>query len=204
MCSHIATIGIGILFIIGGLSGNLVLKGTNSGPLLALVGLIAVIYSFARIAAITRKARAADVAPSVTTKPAPTVSGPIPAAEAKPTEIPASLVTPSTGSVALPDARGLSTNEKAILLVKVLQNRKQEVIKDANSITVENMDRYLKKFPITETELLSIQQGLDVHKKKMIAAQVEPEKIAQAEQWCGLLQEFGKIRFHQFTFTPSR
>jgi hypothetical protein len=38
------TILLGILFIIGGLSGQLVFIGTNSGVLLAVVGLILVIW----------------------------------------------------------------------------------------------------------------------------------------------------------------
>jgi hypothetical protein len=40
----LGNIVVGIVFIIGGLSGNLVLRGTNSGELLALVGLGLVVW----------------------------------------------------------------------------------------------------------------------------------------------------------------
>jgi uncharacterized membrane protein YfcA len=40
---------IGIIFIIGGLSGGLVLRGTNSGGLLALVGVFLIIWGVYRL-----------------------------------------------------------------------------------------------------------------------------------------------------------
>lgn len=40
---------IGIIFIIGGLSGELVFKGTNSGGLLAAVGVVLVIWGAYRL-----------------------------------------------------------------------------------------------------------------------------------------------------------
>lgn len=40
---------IGIIFIIGGLSGGLVLRGTNSGGLLALVGVFLIIWGVHRL-----------------------------------------------------------------------------------------------------------------------------------------------------------
>ena len=42
---------LGVVFIIGGLSGKLVLIGTNSGVALAVVGVGMVIWGIARIAA---------------------------------------------------------------------------------------------------------------------------------------------------------
>jgi len=44
----ILTIIVGILFIIGGLSGEIVLIGTNSGVALAVVGVILVLYGLFR------------------------------------------------------------------------------------------------------------------------------------------------------------
>jgi len=41
---------IGVVFIIGGLSGKLVLVGTNSGMALAIFGLVMVVWGIARIA----------------------------------------------------------------------------------------------------------------------------------------------------------
>jgi hypothetical protein len=46
---------IGVVFIIGGLTGKLVLIGTHSGVALAVVGVAMVIWGIARIAA-SRKA----------------------------------------------------------------------------------------------------------------------------------------------------
>jgi C4-dicarboxylate transporter len=40
---------IGIIFIIGGLSGQLVFKGTSSGGLLAVVGVVLVIWGAYRL-----------------------------------------------------------------------------------------------------------------------------------------------------------
>jgi len=40
---------IGLVFVAGGLSGSLVLKGTNSGVALAVVGVLVVLYGFAKI-----------------------------------------------------------------------------------------------------------------------------------------------------------
>ena len=51
---NLITIGIGIIFIIGGLSGELALIGTNSGPALAVVGVFIVIYGVYRMFAPRR------------------------------------------------------------------------------------------------------------------------------------------------------
>ena len=40
---------IGIVFIIGGLTGNLALIGTNSGPALAVLGVVLVIWGVVRM-----------------------------------------------------------------------------------------------------------------------------------------------------------
>ncbi len=195
MCSQIITIGIGIVFIFGGLSGELVLRGTSSGPLLALVGLIMVIYGLWRIASISRRVRAAAPAVSGNASPQPQPDTPVTPVTINSTEIPSAPVAPSLDANGLPDPSELSGDQKTRLLFNVLQIRRQEVRRDSNSVTVENMDRYLKKFPITEAELLGMQQTMDVHKEKLIADQAEPEKIAQLEQLCGLLQDFRRLRF---------
>jgi hypothetical protein len=44
----VLTIIIGVIFIIGGLSGELALIGTNSGVALAVVGVILVLYGLFR------------------------------------------------------------------------------------------------------------------------------------------------------------
>jgi hypothetical protein len=46
---------IGLVFIIGGLSGKLVLIGTNSGAALAVLGVVMVVWGIARVVA-SRKA----------------------------------------------------------------------------------------------------------------------------------------------------
>ena len=45
----IISIIIGLVLIIGGLSGRLVLIGTNSGPALAAVGALVVVIGIARV-----------------------------------------------------------------------------------------------------------------------------------------------------------
>lgn len=40
---------IGVVFIVGGLSGNLALRGTNSGPALAVVGGVLVIWGIVQL-----------------------------------------------------------------------------------------------------------------------------------------------------------
>ena len=47
----VANIIIGIIFIIGGLSGKLALIGTNSGPALAVVGGLLIAFGVYRMAA---------------------------------------------------------------------------------------------------------------------------------------------------------
>ena len=42
---------LGVVFIIGGLSGKLVLIGTNSGVALAVVGAVMIVWGILRIAA---------------------------------------------------------------------------------------------------------------------------------------------------------
>ncbi|QVL30114.1 hypothetical protein KIH39_14750 [Telmatocola sphagniphila] len=46
----IVNIIIGIVFVAGGLSGNLVLKGTSSGPGIAIVGGILILVGIFRLA----------------------------------------------------------------------------------------------------------------------------------------------------------
>jgi len=50
-----AKIIIGGIFIVGGLSGKLVLIGTDSGIALAVVGVIMVIWGIARLASTKRR-----------------------------------------------------------------------------------------------------------------------------------------------------
>lgn len=45
----VISIIIGIIFIIGGLSGRLVLIGTHSGPALAVVGVLLILVGAARM-----------------------------------------------------------------------------------------------------------------------------------------------------------
>jgi len=45
----IINVVIGVVFIVGGLSGKLVLIGTNNGPALALLGLVLVVIGGLRI-----------------------------------------------------------------------------------------------------------------------------------------------------------
>jgi len=40
----------GVLFLIGGLSGGMVLRGTNSGGALAIVGVVMIVLGFVRMA----------------------------------------------------------------------------------------------------------------------------------------------------------
>jgi hypothetical protein len=42
-------IGLGIVFIIGGLTGNMALRGTQSGVALAVVGAILLIFGIVRL-----------------------------------------------------------------------------------------------------------------------------------------------------------
>lgn len=51
---NLATVGIGIIFIIGGLTGELALIGTNSGTALAVVGVLILIYGLYRMFAPRR------------------------------------------------------------------------------------------------------------------------------------------------------
>jgi hypothetical protein len=60
----IGNIIIGIVFIIGGLSGQLVLIGTNSGPLLAVVGVGLIIFGIFKMAS---GGGAAPARPKITT-----------------------------------------------------------------------------------------------------------------------------------------
>ncbi len=56
MCRYISYIVIGVVFLIGGLSGTLVLKGTDSGTFLAIAGILITIYGIWRFTTTTKSA----------------------------------------------------------------------------------------------------------------------------------------------------
>jgi len=48
--THMISIIIGVVFIIGGLSGKMVLIGTHSGPALAVVGVLMILWGLFKMA----------------------------------------------------------------------------------------------------------------------------------------------------------